>query len=65
MIDELMPGTTYHYTLFRTPPNFTARSLIGTGTAWSEDGLDPVRIAIMACIGQGSVLPDFSQKARK
>ena len=27
---------------------------------WSS--LDPVRIAIMACIGQGSVLPDFTSK---
>ena len=45
---------------FRKSPKLTARSLIGTvKTAWSEDSLDPVRIAIMACIGQGSVLPDF------
>ena len=38
MIDELMPGTTYHMPCFRETPNFTARSLIGTvKTAWSED----------------------------
>ena len=61
MIDDLTPGTTYQYAIFSgKAPKFEDRSLIGTvKTAWSEDSLEPVRLAIMACIGQGSVLPDF------
>lgn len=61
MIDDLTPGTTYRYAVFYGKPNrFEDRSLIGqVRTAHAEGSLDPVRIAIMACVGQGTVLPDY------
>lgn len=58
MIDDLEPGTTYAYACFG--PAFEDRGLIGRfRTAPADDVLEPVRIALMACVGQGTVLPDF------
>ncbi len=61
MIDDLTPGTTYQYAVFGgDAPKFEDRSLIGqVRTAPSEDALVPVRIALLACVGQGTILPDF------
>lgn len=61
MVDDLVPGSTYHYAVFggdgRT---FEDRSLIGqVRTPPAEDVLQPVRIALMACVGQGTILPDY------
>ncbi len=58
MVDDLVPGTTYAYTVFG--PDFADRGLIGQfRTPPEDDVLVPVRIALMACIGQGTVLPDY------
>jgi alkaline phosphatase D len=61
MIDNLEPGTTYKYALFfGEAPDFEDRSLICTvKTAPSEDSLVPVRIALLSCVGQGTIIPDF------
>jgi alkaline phosphatase D len=60
-IDELAPGTTHRYAVFSgEAPAFTERGLIGRFRTPPEAGEAPVvRIALMACIGQGTVLPDF------
>ena len=60
-IDGLSPGTTYRYAAFGGEgPAFADRGLIGTfRTAPDDDALVPVRIALIACIGQGTVLPDY------
>ena len=61
MIDGLLPGVTYQYALFSgRARDFESRSLIcSVKTAVSDESLEPIRIALLACIGQGSVLPDF------
>ncbi|MCA9489721.1 MAG: hypothetical protein KC621_07345, partial [Myxococcales bacterium] len=60
-VDDLTPGTTYHYAVFSgAAPDFEDRSLIGqVRTAPAEDALVPVTIALLACVGQGTVLPDY------
>lgn len=62
-VDDLAPGTTYRYAVFTgEAPTFEDRSLIGrVRTAPADDALVPVRIALLACVGQGTVLPDFYQ----
>ncbi len=58
MIDDLQPGTTFQYAVFG--PDFADRGLIGQfRTPPEEDVAVPVTIALMACVGQGTVLPDF------
>ncbi|MEZ4320032.1 MAG: alkaline phosphatase D family protein [Myxococcota bacterium] len=61
MVDDLVPGTSYRYAVFGgAAPSFEDRSLIGQfRTAPAEDALETVRIAILACVGQGNVLPDY------
>ncbi len=61
MVDDLSPGTTYQYAVFYGDKEpFEERGLIGTfKTAPREDALDVVRVALISCIGQGSILPDF------
>ena len=61
MVDDLLPGTAYQYALFfGKAPNFEDRSLIcAVKTAHADDSVLPVRLALVSCIGQGSVLPDF------
>lgn len=61
IIDNLSPGTRYEYALFSgKSPKFDSRSLIGTvRTANAPGDMRPIRIALLSCIGQGSVLPDF------
>jgi alkaline phosphatase D len=60
-IDDLSPGTRYQYAVFSgEAPQFEDRSLIGTfKTAPPDDALVPVRLALMCCVGQGTVLPDY------
>lgn len=60
-IDDLAPGTTYRYAVFSgDAPNFESRGLIGQfRTAPPEDALVPVRVALLCCVGQGTVIPDF------
>lgn len=62
-VDGLSPGTTYAYAVFGgAAPGFADRSLIGqVRTAPVDDDLAPVRIALLACVGQGTILPDFYQ----
>jgi phosphodiesterase/alkaline phosphatase D-like protein len=62
-VDDLAPGTTYRYALFGgEAPGFEDRSLIGkVRTAPADDALVPVRLALLACVGQGTILPDFYQ----
>jgi phosphodiesterase/alkaline phosphatase D-like protein len=60
-VDELVPGTTYRYAVFSgDAPRFDGRSLIGQfRTAPADDAVVPVKIALLCCVGQGTVLPDF------
>ncbi|MCB9687275.1 MAG: alkaline phosphatase family protein [Alphaproteobacteria bacterium] len=60
-VDDLTPGTTYRYAVFSgEAPDFEDRSLIGqVRTAPDADALVPVTIALLACVGQGTVLPDY------
>lgn len=60
-IDDLAPGTTYKYAVFSgDAPHFESRGLIGQfRTAPPEDALVPVRIALLCCVGQGTVIPDY------
>ena len=58
MIDDLVPGTTYRYAVLG--PDAADRSLIGQFRTPPEDDVaTTVRVAFMACIGQGTVLPDY------
>ncbi|MCO4747251.1 MAG: alkaline phosphatase D family protein [Proteobacteria bacterium] len=61
MIDDLTEGSTYKYAVFGgSGPRFEDRGLIGQfKTAPADDALEPVRIALLSCIGQGTFLPDF------
>lgn len=61
MIDELTPGTTYHYAVFGGQGRqFEDRSLIGqVRTPPTEDVLVPVTLAMLSCVGQGTVIPDY------
>lgn len=61
MIDDLTPGTTYAYAVFGgDAPRFEDRGLIAQfRTAPADDALVPVRLALLSCVGQGTVLPDF------
>lgn len=61
MIDELVPGAVYGYAVFAgEAPHFEDRSLIGRfRTTPADDALVPVRIALLCCVGQGTVIPDF------
>lgn len=61
MIDDLVPGTNYRYAVFSgDAPTFEDRGLIGRfRTAPAEDALVPVKIALLSCVGQGTVLPDY------
>ncbi|MCB9668106.1 MAG: alkaline phosphatase D family protein [Alphaproteobacteria bacterium] len=61
MVDDLVPGTEYHYAVFSGKPRrFEERSLIGRFRTWpSEDTREPVSIALLACVGQGTILPDY------
>lgn len=60
-LDALSPGTDYEYALFTgTDPDFEARSLIGRfRTAPAADASPVVTFALVSCIGQGTILPDF------
>ena len=60
-LDDLVPGTTYRYAVFSgEAPNFESRGLIGQfRTAPPADALVPVRVALLCCVGQGTVIPDF------
>lgn len=62
---DLDPGTTYRYGVFAgAAPDFTDRSLIGqVRTAPADDQAPVVRIALMSCIGQGTILPDYYRPA--
>ncbi len=62
-IDDLTPGTTYRYAVFSgAAPAFTDRSLIGqVRTAPADDEAPVVRFALLSCIGQGTILPDYYQ----
>jgi len=62
---DLDAGTTYHYALFSgEEPAYTDRSLIGQVRTAAAPGEEPVvRLALLACIGQGTILPDFYQPA--
>jgi phosphodiesterase/alkaline phosphatase D-like protein len=56
MIDDLKPGTAYQYAVFTSED----RSLICQfRTAPSEGDLSPVTFALLACVGQGTILPDY------
>ena len=61
MAHGLESETAYQYAVFSgKSPRFTSRSLIGNvRTAPAPDRLVPVRIALMSCVGQGTILPDF------
>lgn len=61
VVDDLVPGTTYEYAVFGGEgPDFEDRGLIGRfRTAPDDDALVPVKIALLACVGQGTVLPDY------
>lgn len=61
MVDDLTPGTTYNWAVFAgEAPQFQDRSLICRfKTAPKEDALETVRIALLSCVGQGTILPDF------
>ncbi len=61
MIDDLTPGTTYEYAVFGgKAPRFEDRGLICQfRTAPAADALVPVRLALLSCVGQGTILPDF------
>lgn len=61
MLDDLTPGTSYRYAVFGgEAPDFEDRSLIGRFRTAPEAGASPpVRIALMACVGQGTILPDY------
>jgi phosphodiesterase/alkaline phosphatase D-like protein len=61
MIDELTPGTTYHYAVFGGEGSrFEDRSLIGqVRTPAAEGDLRIVRFGLLSCVGQGTVLPDY------
>lgn len=61
MIDDLTPGTTYEYAVFGgDSPRFEDRGLIAQfRTAPADDVLQTVRIALLCCIGQGTILPDY------
>ena len=59
-VDDLTPGTTYQYAVFAGDPKaFENRSLIGQVRTAPAEGESPVlRIGLMSCIGQGTILPD-------
>ena len=65
MIDDLSPGVTYTYAVFGgRAPRFENRSLIGrVRTALPDDSTEPVRLAVLSCIGQGTILPDYYMPA--
>ena len=60
-VDDLTPGTTYRYAVFSgEAPRFEDRSLIGQlRTAPAADARVPVRLALLSCVGQGTILPDY------
>ncbi len=60
-IEDLTPGSTYQYAVFAgSAPDFTDRSLIGQVRTAPGEGDAPVaRIALLSCVGQGTVLPDY------
>ncbi len=60
-IDDLTPGTTYRYAVFSgEAPDFESRSLIGqVRTAPAADDEPVVRIALLCCVGSGTLIPDY------
>lgn len=61
-VTGLEAGQWYDYGLFagQAEPGFTARSLLcRVRTALPEGSLEPVRIAIAACIGRGTAIPEY------
>lgn len=60
-VDDLTPGTVYEYAIFGgEAPNFEDRGLIGTfRTAPGADATPVIRLALLSCVGQGTVLPDY------
>ena len=61
ILADLTPATTYRYAAFTgKAPNFEERGLIGTFTTAPKDDATPVvRLAMVSCIGQGTILPDY------
>jgi len=61
MIDDLEPGTTYEYAIFGgDSPHFDNRSLLCTfQTAPGDNVSKTVRMALLCCVGQGTILPDY------
>jgi alkaline phosphatase D len=61
MIDDLDPDTAYEYAIFGgKSPDFEDRSLLCTfRTAPQDDTATTVRFALLCCVGQGTVLPDY------
>lgn len=61
-VEALTGGEWYAYGLFAGDPDagFSTRSLLGrVRTALPEGSLEPVRIAIAACIGRSGILPEY------
>lgn len=60
-VDALSAGTVYRWAVFGgEAPDFTDRSLIARfRTAPAESEAPVVRLALLACVGQGTVLPDY------
>ncbi len=61
IVDDLTPSTTYRYVVLGGEDEpFENRSLYGqVRTAHAPGSLEPVRLALMCCIGRGTILPDY------